>query len=455
MKRLASAALALLLVLLMLPVAFADDDIELPEIGGNDPCGDFLQWEYEVTAEQPPAHRLVVFGKGAMYNYTASSPAPWRDLIGVIDALALPDRLTTVGDYAFAGISNLRTVAIPNGVTRIGVNAFDGCGSLTTIEFDGTRAQWNGIAKDANIPERVTVNCLREGELTLAWNESDVSFNGTTPYVLYTGTAKTPRFTVRDAQGIALDEADYTFRYLENTQPGTGYVEVTMQNGYTGTLRGMFKIYLPATTSTTVENTAEGIRVSWSPVAGAAGYVIYRRAWSSTTDGWTTFARWNNTTDTTYLDGADASHKVYAGTRYQYGVKAYFARRTDPVTGAQIGGNVNEPSGNFNLGQVGPLKTTVRITTRTLNSVSGGSKQLTVKWGASANFTGYEVQIATDSGFTKNVKTVKIDEPKTAQTTVKGLKAKTTYYVRVRSYHAFNGMTYCGGWSNVKTAKTK
>ncbi|MBQ4423144.1 MAG: fibronectin type III domain-containing protein, partial [Clostridia bacterium] len=188
---------------------------------------------------------------------------------------------------------------------------------------------------------------------------------------------------------------------------------------------------------------------------GAAGYVIYRRAWSSTTNGWTDFARWDNTTETTYLDGHDAAHKVYAGTRYQYGVKAYFARRTDPVAETQIGGNVNDPSGNFNLGMVGPLKTTVRITTRELKSVTAGTKQLTVKWGGSTVFTGYQIQYATNSAFTKGVKSFKIDNPKTVSTVIKNLKTGTTYYVRIRSYHEFNGMTYYGEWSNVRSAKVK
>ncbi|MBR2644809.1 MAG: fibronectin type III domain-containing protein, partial [Clostridia bacterium] len=100
-------------------------------------------------------------------------------------------------------------------------------------------------------------------------------------------------------------------------------------------------------------------------------------------------------------------------------------------------------------------KTTVRITTRKLTSVTGGSKQLTVKWECSKNFTGYEVQIATDAAFTKNIKTVKITDAKTYQTTIKSLKSSTTYYVRVRSYHDFEGMTYYGGWSNVLTGKTR
>ena len=96
----------------------------------------------------------------------------------------------------------------------------------------------------------------------------------------------------------------------------------------------------------------------------------------------------------------------------------------------------------------------MRITTRALNSVEVGSKQLTVKWAGSSLFTGYEVQLATDEAFTENVSTVKIANAKTYQTTVKNLSANTTYYVRVRSYHIYEGMTYFGGWSNVLNGKT-
>ena len=244
-----------------------------------------------------------------------------------------------------------------------------------------------------------------------------------------------------------IDPANYDYEYRENTNAGTGYVFVTFKGNYAGTCRGSFKIYLPATTTTTVANVKDGIKLTWSKVEGANGYVIYRRAWSSTTNGWTTFERWNNTTALNWTDT-----KVYAGTRYQYGVKAYFNKRLDPVTNTYIGGNVGD---NFNLGEVGPLKTTVRITTRVLNSVTAGTKQMTVKWGASSVFTGYQIKYATDANFTKNVKAFKITNPKTVQTVIGGLASGTTYYVAVRSYHEFNGMTYFGEWSNVKSCKVK
>ena len=48
-----------------------------------------------------------------------------------------------------------------------------------------------------------------------------------------------------------------------------------------------------------------------------------------------------------------------------------------------------------------------------------------------------------------------MDDWKTASKTIKGLKSKTTYYVRVRSYQKIDSMTYFGQWSNVLSAKTR
>ena len=284
-------------------------------------------------------------------------------------------------------------------------------------------------------------------DATIEWDSRDIKYKGKTPYVIANGKAQEPRFTVKDTDGNVIDPANYDGEFYENVNAGTAILLVTFKNEYTGLCYSVFKIYLPATSTTTVANVKDGIKLTWSKVAGADGYVIYRRAWSSTTNGWTDFVRWNNTKELNWLDT-----KVYAGTRYQYGIKAYFNKRIDPVTGAEIGGNVGD---NFNLGEVGPLKTTVRITTRTLNSVTAGSKQMTVKWGASSQFTGYQIQYATNSAFTQNAKTVKITNPKTASTVIKNLLSGKTYYVRVRSYHEFNGMTYFGEWSNVKSCKVK
>ncbi|MBR4906205.1 MAG: hypothetical protein IKZ44_05055 [Clostridia bacterium] len=300
------------------------------------------------------------------------------------------------------------------------------------------------------------------------FNEGEVQYKGETPYVIWDHDKgiHEPAFTVYEKDGeTVIDPENYDFEYKENKQPGTGYLFVYFKGAYTGEKQLFFKIYLPATTKTTVENVANGIKLTWEPVEDAAGYVIYRRAWSSTTGGWTAFARWDNTTETTYLDGHDDAHKVFAGTRYQYGVKAYFARRTDPVAGEQIGGNVNEPSGNFNLGNIGPLKTTVRITTRELKSVTPGTKEMTIKWTPTKNFTGIQVQYAEDANFKTNSKNYKIEfeldengnvvTPVVSQDVIKNLTSGKTVYVRIRSFCLFEGMNYYGEWSNVLNGKVK
>ena len=372
--------------------------------------------------------------------------------------ITIPKKVALIGQAAFSGCADLKSISLGKSVTRIENSAFLQCNNLKDVFYYGTESTRYSALPDSAIEvgndNLIAATWHYLGEMiegTVEWNAEDVLFKGATAYVIANGSAQTPRFTVKDEAGNIVDPANYDYEYCENTNAGTGYVIVTFRDGYSGECRGWFKIYLPATTKTWVENVSDGIKVGWEPVEGAAGYVIYRRAWSTTTNGWTEFKRWNNTTETTYIDGKDEAHKVYAGTRYQYGVKAYFARRTDPVSGALIGGNVGD---NYNLGEVGPLKTTVRITTRKLVQVRPGKKEMTVKWEKSKNFTGYQIQIATDSAFKQNTRVIKIDNWETYWTTVRDLNSNTTYYVRIRSYQEFEGMTYFGEWSNVISCKT-
>ena len=438
--------------------AFAYCSALLPESFSVDPANANYQ-----------AEDGVLFSKDGSYlhSYLCTKPDT---------AYTVPSGVTEIGTYAFSGADSLCSVTLSEGVTAVDLGAFAWCYSLNSVTIADTVTEIAAYAfmedtaltdvfylgTEQTRSETLSINSYYNDPLlnaawhyqeevsnfdgTIEWNRSDLEFKGTTPYVIANGTAHTPRFTVRDGAGNVIDPSEYTYTYRENIEAGTGYVIVRFHSLYTGAPRAWFKIYLPATTATYVENTDDGIRVTWNPVEGAAGYVIYRRAWSTTTNGWTDFSRWNNTTELSYLDGADDAHRVYAGTRYQYGVKAYFAQRFDRVSGGLIGGNVGD---NYNLGIVGPLKTTVRITTRQLTKLVAGSKKITAYWNASKNFTGYQLSYATDFEFTKNVKTVKITDWKTASKQITSLSNGTLYYVRIRSYHEFEGMTYFGGWSNV------
>ena len=78
-----------------------------------------------------------------------------------------------------------------------------------------------------------------------------------------------------------------------------------------------------------------------------------------------------------------------------------------------------------------------------------------MQWVKTKGVKGYEIQVATDKKFKKNKKTVTIKKQKTTKTTVKKLKAKKKYYVRVRTYKIVNGKKDYSSWSKVKSVKTK
>ncbi len=61
-----------------------------------------------------------------------------------IKELAIPEGVTSIGDYAFSGCSGLTSITIPNSVTSIGEYAFSGCTALTSVHITDIAA-WCGI----------------------------------------------------------------------------------------------------------------------------------------------------------------------------------------------------------------------------------------------------------------------------------------------------------------------
>ncbi len=90
-----------------------------------------------------------------------------------------------------------------------------------------------------------------------------------------------------------------------------------------------------------------------------------------------------------------------------------------------------------------------------IKKVKAAKKAISVIWKKVGGVKGYQVQVATDKKFKKNKKTVTIKKQKTTKTTVKKLKAKKKYYVRIRTYKIVNGKKVYSSWSKVKSVKTK
>ena len=64
-----------------------------------------------------------------------------------LKSIEIPDGVTALGGSAFRFCSGLESIEIPGSVTDIGNLTFHNCTSLTTISFNGTKAEWDAVAK--------------------------------------------------------------------------------------------------------------------------------------------------------------------------------------------------------------------------------------------------------------------------------------------------------------------
>lgn len=84
-----------------------------------------------------------------------------------------------------------------------------------------------------------------------------------------------------------------------------------------------------------------------------------------------------------------------------------------------------------------------------------GTNKFTISWKYNAEATGYQVLYATNSKFNKGKKVVTIPGNKNVRKTIKNLKPKTTYYVKVRAYRQSGKSKLYGNYSNILKVKVK
>lgn len=80
--------------------------------------------------------------------------------------------------------------------------------------------------------------------------------------------------------------------------------------------------------------------------------------------------------------------------------------------------------------------------------------RIVVSWKKNKTCGGYQVQYTLDKKFKKKVKTVKVTKWAAQSVTIKGLKAKKKYYVRIRAVDS-KAAKVVSAWSKVKTVKVK
>ena len=123
---------------------------------------------------------LVVISEGTYRQCTSVTSITIPDSVIQINKMAfyccqgltsvtIPDSVTTLGEMAFGYCRNLQSMTIGIGVKKIGDRLFDEYDSVTDIYYNGTKAEWNAIAKSESWDgplTRYTIHC-KDGNIII------------------------------------------------------------------------------------------------------------------------------------------------------------------------------------------------------------------------------------------------------------------------------------------------
>ncbi len=231
----------------------------------------------------------------------------------------------------------------------------------------------------------------------------------------YTGTARKPAPVVR-VDGVRLiNGTDYTVTYSNNVAVGTGKAVIKGKGYYGGSLTRSFQIkaigsVANAAVSGIVSKVYDGTAQKQSPVVKLGGKTL----------------------------------KLNTDYTLSYKTNINPGRAAVVITGK--GGYIGELIKYF---AVKPKPTWVM-------SLTAGSKAFKAVWAKrNVRNDGYELIYSTDKTFKKGSTTKTISNVNTTSLVVKKLKAKTTYYVMVRTYKKANGKVYYSPWCKLKSVRTK
>ena len=125
---------------------------------GTGDCGktsnDNVKWVCADMDGNSTGETMVIYGSGAMADYTQPDQAPWYGYD--FTTLNIEEGVTTIGNYAFQNCNGINTVNLPSKVTSIGNYAFDIAGltsaTLNSNPTIGNNAFGSGVALTMNLP---------------------------------------------------------------------------------------------------------------------------------------------------------------------------------------------------------------------------------------------------------------------------------------------------------------
>ena len=111
-------------------------------IVANGTCGENASWNLYASG------KLVISGSGAMDNYADQYSAPWYDYMKQIKEIVIGKDITSIGNYAFAYATNVKTITFEEGskLEKIGAASFLYLIYVTEVEIPETVTSIGNLA---------------------------------------------------------------------------------------------------------------------------------------------------------------------------------------------------------------------------------------------------------------------------------------------------------------------
>lgn len=284
-----------------------------------------------------------------------------------------------------------------------------------------------------------TTNKVSPGSMSVSlmkhkYTKSDFTYKISKKSYTYTGTRKKPTITVSYEGENLLEGLNYEISYSNNKYPGTGIVTATLIRNASGEKDKSFTITMPKVKGfKAVKSTATTATYQWTPNTDITGYKVYRYNYSTKKYQLVKTIKKNKTK-------TFKAKKLGTAAKVRYRVKTYltYNKKTYKSDPCKAKSTYTKPA----------TEKLIKITR------SKKKKTIKIKFGKLARVTGYNVRIATDKNFTRDVK-VKSTNRKTRTVKFKKLNKKRTYYAKARGYLKVGKIYYYGAYSKVVHKKGK